>query len=81
VANIFLDFSTTSVITATQLSSPSLSPISGIFNISNTLEEPEQIIPVHTSTAIPFSDRMNFTFPAMSVTVVTMESPDFFSGQ
>jgi alpha-N-arabinofuranosidase len=81
VANIFFDFHTTSVVTATQLSSPALTPISGIFNISNTLDEPEQIIPVMTSTAIPFSDRMNFTFPAMSVTVVTMESPDFFSGK
>ncbi|KAF5312724.1 hypothetical protein D9619_002697 [Psilocybe cf. subviscida] len=79
VANIFFDFNTTSVVTATQLSSPALTPISGIFNISNTLDEPEQIIPALTSTAIPFPDRMNFTFPAMSVTVVTMESPDFFS--
>ncbi|KAF7330131.1 hypothetical protein MSAN_02462900 [Mycena sanguinolenta] len=74
VANIFLGFSVIGFGSATSISSPALSPISGLFNVSNTLEEPEQIIPVSSSFALPFSDRFNYTFPAMSVTVVSLQT-------
>ncbi|KAF5385088.1 hypothetical protein D9615_001064 [Tricholomella constricta] len=74
VANIFLDFPITGFGTATSISSPSLSPISGIFNVSNTIEEPELIIPVASSFAIPHPDRFNYTFPATSVTVITLQT-------
>ncbi|TFK42073.1 glycoside hydrolase [Crucibulum laeve] len=77
VANIFLDFPITGFGTATSISSPALSPISGLFNVSNTLEEPELIIPVANSFAIPQPDRFNYTFPATSVTVITLQSPGF----
>ncbi|KAJ7166516.1 glycoside hydrolase [Mycena crocata] len=74
VANIFLDFSIAGFGTATSISSPVLSPISGVFNISNTLEDPELIIPVATSFAIPLSDRFDYTFPATSVTIVALQT-------
>ncbi|KAK7063648.1 glycoside hydrolase [Favolaschia claudopus] len=75
VANIFLDgFSATKFASAVSLSSPVLSPISGQFSASNTLEEPEQIIPVSTAFALPFSDRFNYTFRAMSVTVISVQA-------
>ncbi|KAJ7292664.1 glycoside hydrolase [Mycena rebaudengoi] len=74
VANIFLDFSITGFGTSTSISSPTLSPISGVFNVSNSLDDPELIIPVSTSFALPFPDKFNYTFPAMSVTVVTVQS-------
>ncbi|KAJ7045120.1 glycoside hydrolase [Mycena alexandri] len=74
VANIFLGFTATDFATATAISTPALSPISGLFNVSNTLEEPELIIPVATSFALPFSDRFNYTFPATSVTVIALQS-------
>lgn len=75
-ANILLDFSITGFGTSTSISSPLLSPISGIFNISNTLDEPELIIPVATSFAIPAPRELNYTFPATSVTVLSLLSPD-----
>ncbi|KAJ7665650.1 glycoside hydrolase [Mycena rosella] len=74
VANIFLDFSVTGFGTATSIGTPPLSPISGLFNVSNTLEEPELIIPVSTSFALPFSNKFNYTFPATSVTVVALQT-------
>ncbi|KAK7473005.1 hypothetical protein VKT23_001109 [Stygiomarasmius scandens] len=74
VADIFLDFPSTGVITAVSLGTPALSPITGQFNISNTLEEPELIIPVSTTMTIPFLDRFNYTFPATSVTVLGFQS-------
>ncbi|KAF7347268.1 Glycoside hydrolase [Mycena venus] len=74
VANIFLGFSATEFGSAVSLSSPALSPISGLFNVSNTLEEPEQIIPVSSSFALPFSDRFNYTFPATSITVISLQT-------
>lgn len=74
VAYIFLDFNVTGFGSATQISTPALSPISGLFNVSNTLDEPDLIIPVATSFALPFSDKFNFTFPATSVTVVTLQT-------
>ncbi|KAF9469657.1 glycoside hydrolase [Collybia nuda] len=76
VANFFLDFPITGFGTATSISSPTLSPISGIFNISNTMDEPEQIIPVASSFALPHPDRFNYTFPATSVTVISLQSPN-----
>ncbi|KAF5377147.1 hypothetical protein D9757_008791 [Collybiopsis confluens] len=45
VGDITLDFTTSGFATAISLNSPVLSPISGLFNISNTIEEPESIIP------------------------------------
>ncbi|KAF9011202.1 glycoside hydrolase superfamily [Cyathus striatus] len=80
VANIFLDFDIVGLGTASTLSSPSLSPITGQFNISNTLDEPELIIPLDTTFAIPQTDRLNYTFPAMSVTVLSFLSPGFGEG-
>ncbi|KAJ7222879.1 glycoside hydrolase [Mycena haematopus] len=74
VAIVFLGFPVIGFGSATAISSPALSPISGLFNVSNTLEEPEQIIPVSSSFALPFSDRFNYTFPAMSVTVVSLQT-------
>ncbi|KAJ7811769.1 glycoside hydrolase [Mycena olivaceomarginata] len=74
VANIFLGFSVIGFGSATSISSPALSPISGLFNVSNTLEQPEQIIPVSSSFALPFSDRFNYTFPATSVTVISLQT-------
>ncbi|KAF8204203.1 glycoside hydrolase [Mycena galopus ATCC 62051] len=73
VAYIFLGFSVIGFGSATSISSPALSPISGLFNVSNTLEEPEQIIPVSSSFAFQYSDRFNYTFPATSVTVVSLQ--------
>ncbi|KAJ7508458.1 glycoside hydrolase [Mycena galericulata] len=74
VAYIFLDFSVAGFGTATSIGSPALSPISGLFNVSNTLDEPQLIIPVATSFALPFSDKLNYTFPATSVTVVALQA-------
>ncbi|KAG6911267.1 hypothetical protein DXG01_002105 [Tephrocybe rancida] len=74
VAKIFLDFPITGFGTATSISSPALSPISGLFNVSNTLEDPELIIPVASSFAIPLPDRFNYTFPATSVTVISLQT-------
>ncbi|KAF8079161.1 glycoside hydrolase [Lyophyllum atratum] len=79
VANIFLDFPITGFGTATSISSPGLSPISGVFNVSNTIEEPELIIPIASSFAIPHPDRFNYTFPATSVTVITLHTPSLGS--
>ncbi|KAF9566985.1 glycoside hydrolase [Agrocybe pediades] len=73
-AYVFLDFPSTSNMATTSISSPVLSPISGQFNVSNTLDQPEQIIPEFWSAPLPFADRFNYTFPAMSVTVVTLQS-------
>ncbi|KAJ6489593.1 glycoside hydrolase [Mycena vitilis] len=74
VADIFLDFTVTGFGSATSISSPALSPISGLFNVSNTLEQPNQIIPVSSSFALPFAHRFNYTFPATSVTVVALQA-------
>ncbi|KAF8645689.1 hypothetical protein AX16_007638 [Volvariella volvacea WC 439] len=73
VANIVLDRPTTGFGSAVSLSSPSLSPISGQYNISNTLDEPEQIVPVHNSFAIIEPGKFNFSFPATSVTVISVQ--------
>ncbi|KAF8203955.1 glycoside hydrolase [Pholiota molesta] len=61
-ADIFLEFPITGFATAISISSPTLSPISGLFNVSNTLEQPDNIIPVSNSFAIPLPDRLNYTF-------------------
>ncbi|KAJ7194659.1 glycoside hydrolase [Mycena pura] len=76
VANIFLGFSVIGFGSATSLSSPALSlnPVSGDFSVSNTLDAPELIIPVASSFALPFSDRFNYTFPATSVTVISLQT-------
>jgi len=79
VAKIFLDFPITGFGTATSISSPALSPISGVFNVFNTIEKPEQIIPVAFSFAIPLPDRFNYTFPATSVTVITLHTSNLES--
>jgi hypothetical protein len=55
-------------------SSPALSPISGLSSVSNTLQEPEQIIPDPSSLALPFSDRFNYTFPATGVTTISLQT-------
>ncbi|KZT22628.1 glycoside hydrolase family 51 protein [Neolentinus lepideus HHB14362 ss-1] len=74
-AYLFFDFNVTSLFgTAVMLSSPTLSSITGVFNISNTLDEPENIIPVSSAFAIPYPDRYNYTFPATSVTVLALEA-------
>ncbi|KAJ7083404.1 glycoside hydrolase [Mycena belliarum] len=73
VADIFLDFPVTGFATATTLSTPTLSPLSGMFNTSNTLEDPQQIIPFDSSFPLIFSDRFNYTFPATSVTVLALQ--------
>ncbi|KAG6820155.1 hypothetical protein H0H93_004737 [Arthromyces matolae] len=73
VANIVSDFSISGFATSVSISTPALSPISGLFNVSNTLEEPELIIPVASSFAIPYPNRFNYTFPATSVTVITLQ--------
>ncbi|KAF8644260.1 hypothetical protein AX16_008615 [Volvariella volvacea WC 439] len=73
VANIFLDRPTTGIGSAVSLSTPPLSPISGLFNVSNTLDEPELIVPVYNSFAIPHPGRFNYSFPATSVTVITVQ--------
>ncbi|THU89381.1 glycoside hydrolase [Dendrothele bispora CBS 962.96] len=75
VANIFLDFASTGTVSAVSLGTPPLSPITGHFNISNTLEEPELITPTIFNMAIPFLDRFNYTFPATSVTILGIQSP------
>ncbi|CAK5280796.1 unnamed protein product [Mycena citricolor] len=79
VANIFLDFNVTSFGSAVSISSPVLSPITGLFNISNTPAAPDQIIPVSSSFALPFPDRFNYSFPATSVTVVSLQAKAPFS--
>ncbi|KAJ7762302.1 glycoside hydrolase [Mycena maculata] len=62
VAYIFLDFSVTGFEIATEIASPALSPISGLFNISNTLDEPALIIPVATSFALLYKPRVCLKF-------------------
>lgn len=62
--------------TATAISTPVLGPITRQFNVSNTLESPNLIFPVASNFAIPLPDRFNYTFPAMSVTVISVESPN-----
>ncbi|KAH9486469.1 putative alpha-L-arabinofuranosidase A [Psilocybe cubensis] len=76
-AYIFLDFPITGTLSAVSISSPALTPIAGQFGVSNTLDAPEQIIPVSNTWAVPLPDRLNYTFPAMSVTVLTLQSPNF----
>ncbi|KDQ51115.1 glycoside hydrolase family 51 protein [Jaapia argillacea MUCL 33604] len=74
-AYLFFDFNVTSNIgTSVSISSPALSPISGQFNISNTLTEPQNIIPVASSFALVYMDKYNYTFPATSVTVLSFEA-------
>jgi len=77
VANMFFDFNVTTFGTTVQLSTPALSPISGVFSTANTLDEPELIIPVTSSFAIPMPDQFNFTFPASSVTVFAVQVDDW----
>ncbi|PBK76468.1 glycoside hydrolase [Armillaria solidipes] len=74
VAHIYLDFSFALFGTAISISTPALSPISGQFDTANTLDEPDLIIPVASSFAIPELGRFNYTFPAMSVTVVSLQA-------
>ncbi|KAF8914916.1 glycoside hydrolase [Mucidula mucida] len=74
VAYITYDFTTTGLGTATTLSTPSLSPISDVFNTSNTLGNPELIIPVESSFAIPETNRFNYSFPATSITVIALQT-------
>ena len=74
VAHIYLDFSFVLFGTAISISTPALSPISGQFDTANTLDEPDLIIPVASSFAIPELGRFNYTFPAMSVTVVSLQA-------
>ncbi|KAF7307532.1 Glycoside hydrolase family 51 protein [Mycena indigotica] len=72
VAHVFLSTPATSLfVSAVSLSSPALSqdPVSGQFNVSNTLDKPNQIIPVSSSFAFQFNDKFNYTFPATSITV------------
>ncbi|KAF7307530.1 Glycoside hydrolase [Mycena indigotica] len=74
VANVFLSTPATSLFgSAVSLSSPALSqdPVSGQFNVSNTLDKPNQIIPVSSSFAFQFNDKFNYTFPATSITVLS----------
>lgn len=78
VANVFLDYPVSSGFgTAISISSPVLSPISGNFAISNTLDEPENIIPFSSSFGLPYADRFNYTFPATSVTVIALDGSDW----
>jgi alpha-L-arabinofuranosidase len=74
VGNVILDFSTAGFATAISLNTPVLSPITGSFNISNTIEEPELIVPVASSFSFQDSTRFNYTFPATSVTVLAMQN-------
>jgi len=79
VGNIVLDFATPGYATAISLGTPALSPITGSFNISNTIEEPEQITPVASSFTFQDPTRFNYTFPATSVTVLAVQSINFNS--
>ncbi|KAK0209068.1 glycoside hydrolase [Desarmillaria ectypa] len=76
VAHIYLDFSFAAFGTAIFISTPALSPISGQFDTANTIDEPDLIVPVASSFAIPELGRFNYTFPAMSVTVVSLQASD-----
>ncbi|KAK0209059.1 glycoside hydrolase [Desarmillaria ectypa] len=76
VAHIYLDFSFAAFGTAISISTPALSPISGQFDTANTIDEPDLIVPVASSFAIPELGRFNYTFPAMSVTVVSLQASD-----
>ncbi|KAF9067274.1 glycoside hydrolase [Rhodocollybia butyracea] len=77
VGNIVLDFSTPGFATAISLGTPALSPISELFNISNTIDEPDQVIPVASSFSFQDPTRFNYTFPATSITVLAMQSLNF----
>ncbi|KIK71567.1 glycoside hydrolase family 51 protein [Collybiopsis luxurians FD-317 M1] len=77
VGDVILDFATAGFATAISLNTPALSPITGLFNISNTIEEPEQIIPVASSFSFQDPTRFNYTFPATSVTVLAMPAVNF----
>ncbi|KAF8899440.1 glycoside hydrolase superfamily [Infundibulicybe gibba] len=72
VAYITLDFPTTRLLNTVSIGAPTLNPLSGQFNVSNTLEDPELIIPVANAYAMPQADRFNYTFPATSVTVISL---------
>lgn len=79
VAHIFIDFPMTGFVTATALSTPVLSPITRQFGVQNTLDSPNLIVPVSSNFAVPLPDRFNYTFPAMSVTVLAIDSPNIGS--
>ncbi|KAF8899438.1 glycoside hydrolase [Infundibulicybe gibba] len=72
-AYVTLDFQTTRLWNTVSIGTPTLNPLSGQFNVSNTLEDPELIIPVANAYAMPQADRFNYTFPATSVTVVSLQ--------
>ncbi|KAK0209047.1 glycoside hydrolase [Desarmillaria ectypa] len=76
VAHIYLDFSFAAFGTAIFISTPALSPISGQFDTANTIDEPDLIVPVASSFAVPELGKFNYTFPAMSVTLVSLQASE-----
>ncbi|KZS88917.1 glycoside hydrolase [Sistotremastrum niveocremeum HHB9708] len=75
---VYLTFDFSVGPTAT-LSTLSQTDGSGIFNVSNTPDNPRNIIPVHSSTVVLHPTGFNATFSAQSVTVLTFSTKDKFS--
>lgn len=74
MGDLFLDFAVDGGIgTATTIGNPALSPNTGVFNVSNTPENPEAIIPVSSSFALVDPTKFNYTFPAQSVSVLALK--------
>jgi alpha-N-arabinofuranosidase len=78
VGDLFFDFSVSGGFgTAMTIANPALSPNTGVFNVSNTPENPEAIIPVSSSFAIVDPTKFNYTFPAQSVSVLALRVKDW----
>ncbi|KZT41976.1 glycoside hydrolase [Sistotremastrum suecicum HHB10207 ss-3] len=75
---VYLTFDFSVGPTAT-LSTLSQTDGSGIFNVSNTPDNPRNIIPVHSSTVVLHPTGFNATFSSQSVTVLTFRTTDKFS--
>ncbi|KZT59017.1 glycoside hydrolase family 51 protein [Calocera cornea HHB12733] len=71
VINLSFDFPVVGGFGTAQQLSAGLYPTPGVYNISNTLEEPDVIMPVASSFGIVDATALNYTFPQSSITVMT----------
>jgi alpha-N-arabinofuranosidase len=67
--NIVLDF----IVPSHSGTAISLRTTSGVLNISNTIDQPQNIAPVSSSFAISSANGFSYTFPATSVTVIVLD--------
>ncbi|KIJ36494.1 glycoside hydrolase family 51 protein [Sphaerobolus stellatus SS14] len=72
VFDLSFDFPVGGFGTAITLANPPLTVNSGVFSVANTPEYPEAIVPVSSAFAIVDPTKFNYTFPAQSVTVLSL---------